>query len=132
MGDFQLDGSATPIDLGLGVKLIAPGLVGAGRTHDARQPGMRAGTPGQASLILRVFAERQLLATRAVTAEALGDGQSRVDIPVPFVLEGPPTPLAVQVEATGRGSFAVDRVQIEPDLPATFRERWRALQALGS
>jgi len=91
-----------------------------------------AGTPGQASLVLRVFAERQLLATRAVTAETLGDGQNRVDVPVPFVLEGPPTPLAVQVEATGRGSFAVDRVQIEPDLPATFRERWRALQALGS
>jgi dolichyl-phosphate-mannose-protein mannosyltransferase/tetratricopeptide repeat protein len=91
-----------------------------------------AGTPGQPSLVLRVFAERQLLATRAVTAEALGDGQSRVEIPVPFVLEAPPTPLAVQVEATGRGSFAVDRVQIEPDLPAIFRERWRALQALGS
>ena len=61
----------------------------------------------------------------------LGDGRSRVDVPVPFVLDGPPTPVAVQVEATGRGSFAVDRVQIEPDLPATFRERWRALQALG-
>ncbi len=91
-----------------------------------------AGTPGEASLVLRVFAERQLLATRSVTPDALGNGQSRVDIPVPFVLEGPPTPMAVQVEATGRGSFAVDRVQIEPDLPSTFRARWQALQALGS
>ena len=106
--------------------------VGPGAYRARFTLGGGAGTPGQASLVLRVFAERQLLATRAVTAEALGDGQNRVDVPVPFVLEGPPTPLAVQVEATGRGSFAVDRVQIEPDLPATFRERWRALQALGS
>lgn len=52
MGDFQLDGSATPIDLGLGVRLIAPGLVGQGQTHDARQPGFRAGTPGQETAAL--------------------------------------------------------------------------------
>jgi len=91
-----------------------------------------AGTAGQSSLVLRVFAERQLLATRPVMPDTLGDGRSRVDVPVPFILDGPPTPVAVQVEATGRGSFAVDRVQIEPDLPATFRERWRTLQALGS
>jgi hypothetical protein len=91
-----------------------------------------AGTAGQSSLVLRVFAERQLLATRPVMPDTLGDGRSRVDVPVPFILDGPPTPVAVQVEATGRGSFAVDRVQIEPDLPVTFRERWRALQALGS
>lgn len=52
MGDFPLDGSATPIDLGLGFRLIAPGLVGQGRTHDARQPGMRAGTPGQETAAL--------------------------------------------------------------------------------
>jgi hypothetical protein len=90
------------------------------------------GAPGEASLVLRVFAERQLLAARAVPPDALGDGQRRVDLAVPFLLEGPPTPVAVQVEATGRGSFAVDRVRIEPDLPATFRARWQALQALGS
>lgn len=47
MNDFQLDGSGAPIDLGRGVRLIAPGLVGQGRTHEERQPGMRAGTPGQ-------------------------------------------------------------------------------------
>ncbi len=34
--------------------------------------------------------------------------------------------------AVPSGSFAVDRVQIEPDLPATFRARWQALQALGT
>ena len=95
--------------------------------HAAR----RGGRAGQASAVLRVFAERQLLATRPVTADELGDGRRAADFPVPVVLEGPPTPVALQVEATGRGSFAVDRVQIEPDLPGTFRERWRALQALG-
>src|SRR5919107_1163360 len=47
MGDFPLDGSAAPIDLGLGFRLIPPGLFGQGRTHDARQPGMRAGPPGR-------------------------------------------------------------------------------------
>ncbi len=52
MGDFPLDGSAAPIDLGLGFRLIAPGLVGQGRTHEARQPGMRAGTPGQETAAL--------------------------------------------------------------------------------
>jgi hypothetical protein len=90
------------------------------------------GTPREPSVVLRVFAERQLLATRSVAPDALGDGRRRVDIPVPFVLEGRPTPMAVQIEATGRGSFAVDRVEIEPDLPATFRARWQAFQALGS
>jgi hypothetical protein len=90
-----------------------------------------AGSAGRESAVLRVFAERRLLVTRPVTAEELGDGRRVVDVPVPFVHDGPPTPMAVQVEATGRGSFAVDRVQIEPDLPGTFRERWRALQALG-
>jgi hypothetical protein len=90
-----------------------------------------AGSAGQESAVLRVFAERRLLATRPVTAEELGDGRRVVDVPVAFVHDGPPTPMAVQVEATGRGSFAVDRVRIEPDLPGTFRERWRALQALG-
>ncbi len=90
-----------------------------------------AGSAGQESVVLRVFAERRLLATRPVTADELGDGRRVVDVPVPFVHDGPPTPMAVQVEATGRGSFAVDRVRIEPDLSGTFRERWRALQALG-
>ena len=52
MGDFPLDGSAAPIDLGLGFRLIAPGLVGQGRTHEPRQPGMRAGTPGQETAAL--------------------------------------------------------------------------------
>jgi pimeloyl-ACP methyl ester carboxylesterase len=52
MSDFQLDGSSTPIELGLGVRLVAPGLVGQGRTHDARQPGFRDGTPGQETAAL--------------------------------------------------------------------------------
>jgi pimeloyl-ACP methyl ester carboxylesterase len=52
MADFQLDGTARPIDLGLGVRLIAPGLVGEGRTHDARQPGFRDATPGQETAAL--------------------------------------------------------------------------------
>jgi len=52
MTDFQLDGSSAPIDLGLGVRLTAPGLVGQGRTHEARQPGFRAGTPGQETAAL--------------------------------------------------------------------------------
>ena len=52
MTDFQLDGSSAPIELGMGVRLIAPGLVGQGRTHDARQPGFRAGTPGQETAAL--------------------------------------------------------------------------------
>jgi hypothetical protein len=89
------------------------------------------GGAGQPSAVLRVFAERRLLATRPVTADELGDGRRAVDLPVAVVLEGPPTPVALQVEATGRGSFAVDRVRIEPDLPGTFRERWRAVQTLG-
>ncbi len=89
-----------------------------------------AGSAGQASAVLRVFAERRLLAERPVTAAELGDGRRAVDVEVPFVHEGPPTPMAVQVEATGRGSFAVDRVRIEPDLPGVFRQRQRALAAL--
>lgn len=89
-----------------------------------------AGSAGQESAVLRVFAERRLLATRSVTAAELGDGRRAVDVEVPFVHEGPPTPMAVQVEATGRGSFAVDHVRIEPDLPAAFRQRGRALAAL--
>ena len=45
--------------------------------------------------------------------------------------ESPATPIAVQVEATGRGSFAVDHVRVGPDLPGFFRQRSRALEALG-
>lgn len=47
MNDFQLDGSSAPIELGRGIRLVAPGLVGQGRTHDERQPGFRDATPGQ-------------------------------------------------------------------------------------
>jgi hypothetical protein len=94
---------------------------------------LRGGQAGgrQESAVLRVFAERRLLAARPVTADELGDGRHAGDIVVPFVHEGPPAPVALQVEATGRGTFAVDRVRIEPDLVETFRQRWRALQALG-
>ena len=105
---------------------IAPG---AYRARFALRGG--PGSLGQESAVLRVFAERRLLASRPVTAEELGDGRRTGDVVVPFVHEGPPTPMALQVEATGRGSFAVDRVRIEPDLVETFRLRWRALQALG-
>jgi hypothetical protein len=38
--------------------------------------------------------------------------------------------MAVQVEATGRGSFRLDRVRVEPDLPEAFRQRQRDLAAL--
>jgi hypothetical protein len=89
------------------------------------------GSAGQDSAVLRVFAERRLLAARPVTADELGDERWTGDVVVPFVHEGPPTPMALQVEATGRGNFTVDRVRIEPDLVETFRLRWRALQALG-
>jgi hypothetical protein len=105
---------------------LAPG---AYRARFALRGG--AGSAGQASAVVRVFAERRLLAARPVTAQELGDGWRAVEVVVPFVHDGPPTPMAVQVEATGRGSFAVAGVSIEPDLPATFRERRRALQALG-
>ncbi|HEY7142547.1 MAG TPA: glycosyltransferase family 39 protein [Methylomirabilota bacterium] len=90
-----------------------------------------AGSAGQESAVLRVFAERRLLAAEPVRTDALGDGRRVVEVSVPFVHEGPPMPVALQVEATGRGSFAVDRMRIEPDLPETFRQRWRAIQALG-
>jgi hypothetical protein len=68
---------------------------------------------------------------RSVTADDLGDGHRVVDVEMPFVHDSVSTPIAVQVEATGRGSFAVDHVRIEPDLPGVFRQRWRDLQALG-
>jgi hypothetical protein len=42
------------------------------------------------------------------------------DVGVPFATMGPDAAMAVQVEATGGGSFAIDRVRIEPDLPATL------------
>jgi hypothetical protein len=89
-----------------------------------------AGGAGQESAVLRVFAERRLLATRPVRADELGDGRRAVDVEVPFLHDGPPTPVALQVEATGRGSFAVDRVWIEPDLVTTLRQRWLGLEAL--
>jgi dolichyl-phosphate-mannose-protein mannosyltransferase/tetratricopeptide repeat protein len=102
---------------------------GAYRARFALRGG--AGSAGQPSIVLRVFAERRLLAARPVTAEDLGGGQRAVDIEVPFEHESPATPIAVQVEATGRGSFVVDHVRIGPDLPGFFRQRSRALEALG-
>ena len=88
------------------------------------------GSAGQPSAVLRVFAERQLLASRSVTAEDLGPGREAADIEVPFEHVSPSTPIAVQVEATGRGSFAIDHVRIGPDLPGVLRQRARALEAL--
>jgi hypothetical protein len=90
------------------------------------------GSAGQASAVLRVFAERQLLASRSITAEELGTGRDAVDFEIPFEHSGWSTPIAVQVEATGRGSFAVDHVRIGPDLHGVLRQRARALEALGS
>ena len=78
MTDFQLDGSSAPIDLGFGVRLVAPGLVGQGRTHDARQPGMRAGTVGQETAALdEALAAQDMSETMSVeldAAEAPGGG----------------------------------------------------------
>ena len=71
MADFQLDGSSAPIDLGFGVRLVAPGLVGQGRTHDARQPGMRAGTVGQETAALdEALAEQDMTETMSVELDA--------------------------------------------------------------
>ena len=86
--------------------------------------------PGGESAVLRVFGERRLLAARPVTSGELGDGRRVAEVVVPFVQDGPPTPVAVQVEATGRGSFRINRVRIEPDLPEAFRQRRRSLDAL--
>lgn len=72
MADFQLDGSATPIELGLGVRLIAPGLVGQGRTHDARQPGFRDGTPGQETAALdEALAANEMSEAMSVEIDAI-------------------------------------------------------------
>ena len=89
------------------------------------------GRVGQPSAVFRVFAERRLLAARPVRAEELGDGRRVVDIEVPFEHEGLSTPIGIQIEATGLGSFAIDHVRIGPDLPGLFRQRARALEALG-
>jgi hypothetical protein len=89
------------------------------------------GSPGEASAVLRVYAERRLLAERPVTGDELGDGRRVVEIDVPFEHESLGTAVAVQLEATGRGSFAVDHVRIEPNLRGLFRQRWRTLSALG-
>ena len=71
MTDFQLDGSNAPIDLGFGVRLVAPGLVGQGRTHDARQPGMRAGTVGQETASLdEALAAQDMSETMSVELDA--------------------------------------------------------------
>ena len=60
---------------------------------------------GGESAVLRVFANRRLLAARPVTSGELGDGRRAVEIVVPVTHDGPPTPMAVQVEATGREAF---------------------------
>ena len=71
MSDFQLDGSAAPIDLGFGVRLVAPGLVGQGRTHEARQPGMRDATPGQETAALDdALAEQEMSETMSIELDA--------------------------------------------------------------
>lgn len=71
MADFQLDGTGAPIELGLGVRLIAPGLVGQGRTHDARTPGMRDGTPGKETAALDdALAAAEMSETMSVELDA--------------------------------------------------------------
>ena len=91
----------------------------------------RPAAAGQPSAVLRVFAERRLLATRVVRADELGDGRRAVG------LSGGRSPSRgrrrrwrSRSRRRGGGAFAVDRLRIEPDLPETFRERWRAVQTL--
>jgi hypothetical protein len=49
---------------------------------------------------------------------------------VPFVPVRPDERIAIQVEATGAGSVLVDRVRLEPDVRAFFRQRAQALSDL--
>jgi len=71
MTDFQLNGSSAPIELGFGVRLTAPGLVGQGRTHEARQPGFRDGTPGRETAALdEALASAEMSEAMSVELEA--------------------------------------------------------------
>jgi hypothetical protein len=93
------------------------------RARDAADAG--------ATAVLQVFAEQQLLASRAVTARELPVSGDFADIPLPFVAARHGERIAVRIEATGSGGVLVDRVRIEPDLRATLRGQLRDLSEVG-
>lgn len=81
--------------------------------------------------VLKVFAEARLLASRRLTAAELAGDRPFAEVPVVFVHTEPRVRVAVEVEASGRASLAIDRIRIEPDLREEFRQRALLLAALG-
>jgi hypothetical protein len=92
--------------------------VGAYQAHVRLRAWNRAGARPVA--IVRVYAERRLLAERTVTADELGPSPAYADVVVPYVHDQPRDRVAFQVEVTGSANLAVDRIRIIPDLRATL------------
>lgn len=94
--------------------------------------GGPAGGAGSAPVAeVRLWAERQLVAARAVPGAEAGPGPGFVEVVVPFRHADPAVRVAVEVRATGRGPVAIDRLRVDPDLRAAIRDRLYALEGRG-
>jgi hypothetical protein len=93
-----------------------PGVYRASVRLRAWDPVPRPG----AVAIVRVFGESRLLAERAVRWDDVAPGATYADVLLPYAHPDARVRVAVQVEATGAASLAVDRVRFAPDLRATM------------
>jgi Dolichyl-phosphate-mannose-protein mannosyltransferase len=78
---------------------------------------------GRSVAIVRVYAERRLLAERTVIGAELGPSDSYAEIALPYVHAEPRDRVAFQVEATGGASLALDRIRVAPDLRANLERQ---------
>lgn len=84
----------------------------------------------RAFAVFKVLQRRVDLAVVEVTPEQVELDAGFTPVTVPFVHTNPHVPLSLIVDATGRASFAVEGVAIEPDLRALFRARAATLQEI--
>jgi hypothetical protein len=85
--------------------------------------------PG-AVAVVRIFGESRLLGERAVRWEDVAPDGTYAEVVLPYAHPDPRVRVAVQVEATGAASLAVDRVRFTPDLRATLRAHLAPVLAL--
>lgn len=93
---------------------------------------LRSGEPAsmRPTARIRVFAESRPLVTVTVAGRDLaGVGRGFVEVPVPFTHARADERVALRVEALG-GELMGDRVRLEPDLRAFFRQRAALAEAV--
>jgi tetratricopeptide (TPR) repeat protein len=81
---------------------------------------------------IRVLADDKVISKQSVSVKDLKeDNKQFKEVRIPFINGGPRPEIKFQVFATGKASFAVEKIRLEPDLRKTFQKKWAMLKAVG-